>query len=109
MTFLIDAQLPPALATWLIQQGHTAQHVDDLDLRNGDDIAIWNHASESGVIIITKDEDFAERITRTTTGPVIVWLRIGNATNRVLIQWLSPRWEELVDHLSAGDRLIEVR
>jgi predicted nuclease of predicted toxin-antitoxin system len=40
---------------------------------------------------------------------VIVWLRIGNTTNRVLIQWLSPRWKEVVDHLNAGDRLIEVR
>jgi len=107
--FLIDAQLPPALASWLIRQGHEAQHVDDLGLRKADDIAIWNHASESGAIVITKDEDFAERITRTTTGPVIVWLRIGNATNRVLIQWLSPRWPEVIDHLNAGDRLIEVR
>jgi predicted nuclease of predicted toxin-antitoxin system len=47
VTFLIDAQLPPALASWLIQQGHAAQHVDDLGLRNADDIVIWNHASES--------------------------------------------------------------
>ena len=109
MTFLIDAQLPPALASWLIQQGHTAQHVDDLDLSNADDIVIWNHSSESGAIVITKDEDFAERTARTKTGPVIVWLRIGNTTNRVLIQWLSPRWPEVVDHLNAGDRLIEVR
>jgi predicted nuclease of predicted toxin-antitoxin system len=109
VTFLIDAQLPPAQASWLIHQGHTAQHVDDLGLRNADDIVIWNHALESGAMVITKDEDFAERTARTTTGPVIVWLRIGNATNRVLIQWLSPRWEEVVDHLNAGDRLIEVR
>ncbi len=101
--------MPPALATWLIQQGHTAQHVDDLGLRNADNIAIWNHASESGAIIITKHEDFAERTTRTTTGPVIVWLRIGNATTRALIQWLSPRWGDVIDHLNAGDRLIEVR
>lgn len=109
MIFLIDAQLPPALAGWLTQQGHTAQHVDELGLRNADDIAIWNHASGSGAIVVTKDEDFAERTARTTTGPVIVWLRIGNATNRALMQWLSPRWEEVVDHLNTGDRLIEVR
>jgi predicted nuclease of predicted toxin-antitoxin system len=71
VTFLIDAQLPPALASWLIQQGHTAQHVDDLGLRNADDMVIWNHASESGAIVITKDEDFAERTARTKTGPVM--------------------------------------
>lgn len=109
MIFLIDAQLPPALARWLTEQGHTAEHVDDLELRDADDIVIWNYALSSGAIIVTKDEDFAERTARTPTGPVILWLRLGNATNRVLIQWLSPRWEEITDHLDAGNRLIEVR
>jgi uncharacterized protein with PIN domain len=59
--FLVDAQLPPALARWLTQQGHVAQHVYDLGLRNAEDLTIWNHASNRGAIIITKDEDFAER------------------------------------------------
>jgi len=54
VTFLIDAQLPPALVSWLIQQGHTAQHLDDLGVRNADDIVIRNYASESGAIVITK-------------------------------------------------------
>lgn len=58
MTFLVDAQLPPALARWLCQQGHTAAHVEDVGLREAEDIAIWNHALSSGVIIVTKDEDF---------------------------------------------------
>jgi predicted nuclease of predicted toxin-antitoxin system len=109
VTLLIDAQLPPALTSRLDQQGHTAQHVDYLGLLSADDIMIWNHASQSGAIIITKDEDFAERSARTRTGPAIVWLRIGNATKRVLIQWFSPRWKDIVDHIKAGDRLIEVR
>ncbi len=109
MNFLIDAQLPPGLALWLADQGHTAQHVDELVLTNAEDLTIWNHALSIDAIIITKDEDFAERVTRTPTGPVIVWLRIGNATNRVLLQWLEPRWAEIVELLNADNRLIEVR
>jgi predicted nuclease of predicted toxin-antitoxin system len=31
MRFLVDAQLPPALANWLAAQGHDAAHVADLD------------------------------------------------------------------------------
>ena len=38
MTFLVDAQLPPALADWLIKQGHPAEHVYDVDLGDADDI-----------------------------------------------------------------------
>lgn len=109
MNFLVDAQLPPALATWLTQQGHTAQHVDDLGLRNAEDVVIWNRALSSEAIIVTKDEDFAERTARTTSGPVIVWLRIGNSTNRALLEWLVPRWTEVTVLLDAGNRLIEVR
>lgn len=109
MIFLVDAQLPPALASWLTQQGHTAQHVDDLGLSNAEDVVIWNWALSSETIIVTKDEDFAERTARTTSGPVIVWLRIGNSTNRALLEWLEPRWTQVAVLLDAGNRLIEVR
>ena len=63
----------------------------------------------SEAIIVTKDEDFAERMARTTSGPVIVWLRIGNSTNRALLEWLEPRWTQVTVLLDAGNRLIEVR
>ena len=109
MNFLVDAQLPPALTVWLIRQGHIAQHIDELGLRAADDITIWNNALKLGAIIITKDEDFAERTGRTEVGPTIVWLRLGNSTNRALIEWLAPRWEDVVELLEAGNRLVEVR
>lgn len=35
--FLIDAQLPPALARWLVAQGHAAEHVNDAGLDGADD------------------------------------------------------------------------
>jgi predicted nuclease of predicted toxin-antitoxin system len=81
VNFLVDAQLPPRLARWLADQGHSAQHVNDIGLAGAEDSVIWNHALGINAIIVTKDEDFAERTARTAVGPVIVWLRIGNATN----------------------------
>lgn len=33
MTFLVDAQLPPALVARLQQRGHVAAHVDAVGLR----------------------------------------------------------------------------
>jgi predicted nuclease of predicted toxin-antitoxin system len=41
MRFLIDAQLPPVLARWIESQGHTAQHVADLQMADASDRAIW--------------------------------------------------------------------
>lgn len=42
MRFLVDAQLPPALARWLSAQGCPADHVADLGMEASRDRVIWN-------------------------------------------------------------------
>jgi predicted nuclease of predicted toxin-antitoxin system len=106
--FLVDAQLPPALARWLREAGHQAEHVEDTGLREANDGAIWAHAVKSGAIIMTKDEDFAARSVRDATAPAIVWLRVGNTTNRVLRTWIELRLPGIAQLLSQGSRLVEV-
>jgi uncharacterized protein with PIN domain len=63
MRFLVDAQLPPALARWLAAEGHEAEHVSDCGLSGAADPAIWDHAASVDAVIVTKDEDFAQRKT----------------------------------------------
>jgi predicted nuclease of predicted toxin-antitoxin system len=46
--FLVDAQLPPALARWLTEAGYEAQAVREIGLREADDGAIWRHAEANG-------------------------------------------------------------
>ena len=108
MKFLVDAQLPPALARWLHEAGHEAAHVEDVGLRAASDAAIWAHAVQSGAVIVTKDEDFAVRSTRASTAPVIVWLRVGNSTNAALRVWIEARLSAIVQMLGQGNRLLEV-
>ena len=108
MRFLVDAQLPPALALWLREAGYEAQHVQDQGLREGSDGAIWMHALQTGAAIVTKDEDFAARSVQVVTAPVIVWLRVGNTTNPNLRAWIEPRLPGVVKLLAQGSRLIEV-
>lgn len=109
MNFLVDAQLPQGLSRWIGEAGHTARHVSDVLLEDADDNDIWSYAIEHNYIIVTKDEDFAERLSRTATGPTVIWLRIGNATNRVLLRWIDIRWTTVVALLDDGHKLIEVR
>ena len=89
MRFLVDAQLPPALAHWLGEKGFAATPVRELGLREADDGSIWNFATSGGWTVLTKDEDFVARGLATPDAPAIVWLRIGNCTNRVLFAWLE--------------------
>jgi len=40
MRFLVDAQLPPALARWLAAKGQEAEHVGDKEMQGASDTAI---------------------------------------------------------------------
>ncbi len=55
MKFLVDAQLPPALARWFVEAGCEAQAVREIGLRDAEDGAIWRHAEVNGLVIVTKD------------------------------------------------------
>lgn len=70
MRFLIDSQLPPALARWIAAQGHDAQHVADLGMAGATDRAIWNRAVEQKSVIVTKDDDFIQMSRTTKASPL---------------------------------------
>ncbi|NJR78661.1 DUF5615 family PIN-like protein [Sphingomonas corticis] len=107
MRFLIDAQLPPRLAQWLIDHGHDAEHVAAIGLADARDAAVVQAALERGAVLVTKDEDFV--LLRLPDRFVLLWLRIGNATNRALQNWLEPRWPTIERMPIAGERFVEVR
>lgn len=109
MRFLVDNQLPAALAQWLRERGHVADHVLTLGLAQAKDTPVWRHAHEHGAVVITKDEDFAEWVRRGRPGPQVVWLRLGNSAKDELFHWLGPLWPLVVRQLEQGERLIEVR
>lgn len=109
MKFLIDAQLPPSLACWLREAGYDAQAVREVGLREAEDGAIWRHAQASDRVVVTKDEDFAQRVQTEASGPVIVWLRVGNTSNAALRAWLLPQMPSLAEMIGQCYRLIEVR
>lgn len=79
--FLIDAQLPPGLAPRLAARGYAAEHVSRIGLGAAGDGAIWRHAAQTGATLVTKDEDFLALAERDSSGPQVVWIRIGNISN----------------------------
>lgn len=108
MRFLVDAQLPPALARWLAAQGHEAEHVADLGMQAASDAAIWDHAWAASAIVVTKDEDFAQRKVLSRTGPAVVWIRLPNTRRRDLLAWFGTVLPDIVAALEKGETMIEV-
>lgn len=93
MRFLVNAQLPPQLARTLARLGHEA----------------GKHAVQAGAVIVTRDENFSNRLRRPMNGPSLVWLRMGNAGTSALLAWLLPRLPLVITCLERGELLVEVR
>jgi predicted nuclease of predicted toxin-antitoxin system len=107
--FLIDAQLPPALAKAIAEAGYSARHVVNVGLLQAADMPIWDFACDQGCALITKDEDFVAIRLRATDGVTVVWLRIRNSSTKTLLAWFIPRLPEIVALIQTGEPLIELR
>ena len=108
MKFIVDQQLPRKLAAWIRSKGHEAAHVRELNLEHAEDPTIWQAATASGAVVISKDEDFSI-IVRRAPGPQVVWVRLGNCGNDELIAQVQNNWMTLLAELAAGVQLIELR
>jgi predicted nuclease of predicted toxin-antitoxin system len=83
--------------------------VRQVGLRDSDDGSIWNFAITGSWTLVTKDEDFVARCIGNPDAPAVVWLRIGNCTNRLLFNWLEPLLPKIENRLKEGEKLVEVR
>ena len=86
MKFLVDNQLPAALARFIETKGCQAVHVLDVGLAEQPDIEIFRRAKLDGYILISKDEDFLHLVLRPGTSAGLVWVRIGNCRKQHLLE-----------------------
>ena len=105
MKFLLDAQLPPRLVKALKRAGHATEHVYDCGLLTATDRDIGKYAAKEKAVVITKDADFAAM----SAGSAVVWLRLGNVSNDVLIAAVMAALPEIIAAIEAGEGLVEVR
>jgi predicted nuclease of predicted toxin-antitoxin system len=109
MRFVVDDQLPPALARLLETAGHLAEHVGDVDMTGASDKAIWNYARSVSAVIVTKDRDFSALRSLVPDGPSVVWIRTGNTRKRQLLENFTLALPLLVARLESGDKLVELQ
>jgi predicted nuclease of predicted toxin-antitoxin system len=107
--FLVDNQLPSALAKLLSSKGHDASHVFDLGLDSATDTEIWTFAEANSCVLITKDEDFARRASKRNASVQVIWVRRGNCRKTVLLSVFDSVLLQLEAALQGGEHLIEIR
>jgi len=82
MKLLFDHNLSPALVRWLAPEFPGSTHVADEGLDKATDDEIWKFAKDHDLAIVTKDADYSDLSTVRGFPPKVVWLQIGNCTNR---------------------------
>ena len=109
MKFLVDNQLPAAVARAISAAGAQACHVLGLGLASADDATVWQYACRNGFILISKDEDFFHLANRPGERGLLLWIRIGNCRKQRLLDEVVPRIGDVLAFFGSGHRIIELR
>lgn len=98
MRFVIDAQLPVALAKFLTQKGFDVVHTDDLPKKEfTTDNEIREISVRENRIVITKDSDFLDSFYIKAVPPKLLLVSTGNIKNKVLIGLFDSNIDKIVE------------
>ena len=109
MRIWLDAQLPPGLCSWLEKEFDVqAEAVRDLGLRDAKDPEIFAAAREGGAVVMSKDADFANLVSRHGPPPQVLWVTCGNTTNAALRVFLARTLPVAMELIEAGEPLVRL-
>jgi predicted nuclease of predicted toxin-antitoxin system len=109
MKFLVDNQLPVALAGWLLANGEQVDHVLDLDLERAGDSEIWALCIAEDRIVVSKDVDFLLLANRPGDTGRLLWVRMGNCRTSALLARFAAAWPAIQSAFASGQRVVELR
>ena len=106
----LDAHLSPRIARWMEEElGQACRPLRDLGLQKAKDAKIFARARDDNAILLTKDQDFAEFVSRLGPPPRVVWLRVGNTSEDRLKDILVRHLRNALDLIDAGNPLVEIK
>lgn len=101
----LDTNLSPIIAKWLGDYLNvTVKSSYTLDFHHLDDFTIYQRAKSHGnVVLISKDADFPELISRLGSPPKLINLKIGNCSNQLLWDRIKPKIEQALQLLASEE------
>jgi predicted nuclease of predicted toxin-antitoxin system len=101
----LDTNISPAIAKWMNEHtGISVKTSYSLSLHHLTDLHIYQRARAQGnVILLSKDADFPELISRLGSPPKLITLKIGNCDNRTLWDFLLPHIQKAFELLASSE------
>jgi predicted nuclease of predicted toxin-antitoxin system len=106
LRFIIDHMFPKGLAEFFISKGHEASTARRLGMKGGSDEAIWQHAEETGSVVVSHDSDFVAMAAKSERASLVHY-RGGNKTTADLINIFDQHLPAIVAALESGERYVE--
>lgn len=112
LEFWIDINLPDVLAKWIVEEYHfKAKTFKELNFQQTEDFFIFKKAAQKipVVVITTKDFDFAELTKSSGNLPKVLYLNIGNVTNKQLRVIFNKSFPQAINLLTkTNQQLVEI-
>ncbi|MDE0268587.1 MAG: DUF5615 family PIN-like protein [Acidimicrobiaceae bacterium] len=108
MKLLFDQNLSRRLVGVLTAEYPGSRHVTELGLDTTTDHAIWNHADEHGIMIVSKDSDFRQLAFLLGPPPKAIWMRAGNASTRDILNTLQERHSIIAEFSDVPEKALLV-
>jgi predicted nuclease of predicted toxin-antitoxin system len=104
VNFIVDAQLPHRIASWLRDHGHDALHTLDLPEANRTtDATILALAAKENRVVVTQDADFVDSFMLKRQPEKLLLVSTGNITNAELGRILVPNVTVIVSAFEVAD------
>ena len=107
--FWIDLNLPPILATWLHDEFNvSAKSFEELNLMTASDAEVFKlaQAQSNTIIITTKDYDFIYLAEEIGAPPKILYLNVGNISNKELKKIVFNSFKNVIRIFSQTNQTI---
>ena len=109
MTIWVDAQMSPAIATWITSNyAVRAIAIRDLGLRDAEDKEIFEAARQEKAVVMKKESDFVLLLDKLGPPPQVIWVTCGNTSNTRLKEVLTNTLPKALDLLNLGEKLVEI-
>ncbi len=112
LEFWIDNNLPPKMAIWLKEDFKvSAKSFQELGFQSTDDKKIFEVAANkiNTVVITTKDIDFVELASQKNNIPKLLYLNIGNVSNKKLKVIIYKSFNGVIEtFLETDQSLVEI-
>ena len=109
MTFWLDEQISLLLAPWIQTCFNVSCcSVTDLPVDRGSDEHIFMSARNADAIVVSKDSDFVDLVSRLGPPPRILWVTCGNKSNFLMKEVLLRAMPQAIELFEKGEVLVEI-